>query len=44
MYDDLGTDGSTNIHADRTNLDGLYLWLVVVVVEVLIVAVLVFST
>jgi hypothetical protein len=44
MYDYLGTDGSTNIHADRTNLDGLYLWLVVVMVEVVVVAVIVFST
>ena len=24
MYDDLGTDGWTGIHADGTNLDGLY--------------------
>lgn len=24
MYDDLGTDGWINIHADGTNLDGLY--------------------
>lgn len=24
IYDDLNTDGWTNIHADRTNLDGLY--------------------
>lgn len=43
MYDDLGTDGLTNIHADGTKLDGLYLWLVVVV-EVVVVAALVFNT
>jgi len=44
MYDDLGTDGWTNIHADEQTWMAYTLWLVVVVVEGVVVAVLVFST